>query len=97
MLVKLTEVCVQGSFTSQKNNYALREIFVNPEHVVMIREEATMRRLNEQTSLVDGLDSGHSFSKVTLDRGQRGEVVVVGSPDAIRQTLNQSRRQVIRG
>ena len=97
MLVKLTEVCVQGTFTSSTNNYALREIFVNPEHVVMIREEPAMKQLNEGASLIEGLSVGHSFSKVTLDRGQRGEVVVVGSPEAVRETLNQSRRQVLRG
>ena len=97
MLVKLTEVCVQGTFTSNTTNYALREIFVNPEHVVMIREESAMKQLNEGENLIEGLTQGHSFSKVTLDRGQRGEVVVVGSPDAIRQALNQSRRQVLRG
>jgi len=97
MLVKLTEVCVKGAFTSPESSYALREIFINPEHVIMIREEAQMRQLNEQSSLIEGLTSGHSFSKVTLNRGQRGEVVVVGSPDAIRKSLNQSRRQVLRG
>ena len=97
MLVKLTEVCVQGTFTSNTTNYALREIFVNPEHVVMIREEAAMKQLNEGASLIEGLSMGHSFSKVTLDRGQRGEVVVVGSPDVIRQALNESKRQVLRG
>ena len=97
MLVKLTEVCVKGAFTSNTTNYALREIFINPEHVVMIREESAMKQLNEQETLVEGLTQGHSFSKVTLNRGQRGEVVVVGSPDAIRQTLNKNRRQILRG
>ena len=97
MLVKLTEVCVQGTFTSSENNYALREIFVSPEHVVMIREESAMKQLNEGASLIEGLSSGHSFSKVTLDRGQRGEVVVVGSPDIVRQTLNKNKRQILRG
>ena len=97
MLVKLTEVCTQGTYTTSQSNYALREIFVNPEHVVMIREESHMGRINSQTSLVEGLDTGHSFSKPTLDKRQGGDVIVVGSPSAIREVLNKSRKQLLRG
>ncbi len=52
-LVKLTEVCHNSTLTT-KQDYTLREVFVNPEHVVMIREEARMRSLNEQGALVEG-------------------------------------------
>jgi len=38
MLVKLTEVHHNSTLTT-KSEYSLREVFVNPEHVVMIREE----------------------------------------------------------
>ena len=38
MLVKLTEVCGTGAVTNGRR-YSLREVFVNPEHVVMVREE----------------------------------------------------------
>ena len=41
MLVRLTEVCVNGAVTTP-NDYILREVFINPEHVVMIREERRM-------------------------------------------------------
>ena len=40
MLVKLTEVHHNSTLTT-KDKYSLREVFVNPEHVVMIREEAS--------------------------------------------------------
>lgn len=46
-LVKLTEVCHNAALTT-KQDYTLREVFVNPEHVVMIREEGRMQQLNEQ-------------------------------------------------
>ena len=44
MLVKLTEVCNNGAVTTNKH-YTLREVFINPEHVIMIREEKRMKEL----------------------------------------------------
>ena len=80
MLVKLTEVCHNSTLTTQQD-YTLREVFVNPEHVVMIREEARMQRLNEQGHLPDQLHSNHRFTKLTINRGHTGtEIVVVGAP-----------------
>ena len=68
MLVKLTEVCNNGAVTTNKM-YSLREIFITPEHVVMIREEKRMRELNERGKLTAGLDTAHQFSKLTINRG----------------------------
>ena len=42
MLVKLTEVCGTGAVTTGRK-YSLREVFVNPEHVIMVREEHKMK------------------------------------------------------
>jgi hypothetical protein len=96
MLVKLTEVCNNGAVTTNKI-YSLREIFINPEHVVMIREEKRMRELNESGKVSSGLDTAHQFSKLTINRGQTGtEIVVVGSPEAVENTLN-STKGLLRG
>ncbi len=95
-LVKLTEVCHNNTLTTQQD-YTLREVFVNPEHVVMIREEARMRQLNEQGVLPPDLDSSHRFTKLTINRGHTGtEIVVVGAPSMIENTLNQQ-KQLLRG
>ena len=96
MLVKLTEVCSNGAVTTDRR-YSLREIFVNPEHVVMIREEKKMRELNENGRLPSGLDVAHQFSKLTINRGQAGtEIIVVGAPDVV-ETALKSNRQLLRG
>jgi hypothetical protein len=96
MLVKLTEVCHNRALTTS-HEYTLREVFVNPEHVVMIREEARMRQLNEQGVLPDGLSNTHHFTKLTINRGHTGtEIVVVGAPDIIETTLN-NQKQLLRG
>ena len=97
MLVKFTEVCNHGALTTNEE-FTLREVFVNPEHVVMIREDARIRQLNEAGSLPNGLDTNHRFSKLTINRGQMGsEIIVVGAPDAVEGKLKHSRRAVLRG
>ena len=96
MLVKLTEICGTGAVSSGRK-YSLREVFVNPEHVVMVREEHQMRNLNEQGMLTEGLNKSHRFSKVTIDKGTTGtEIVVVGNPNSIETALNR-RRAVLKG
>ena len=96
MLVKLTEVCGTGAVTSGRR-YSLREVFVNPEHVVMVREEHQMKSLNEQGMLTEGLDKQHRFSKITIDKGTTGtEIVVIGDPTAV-ETALQTRSQLLRG
>ncbi len=95
-LVKLTEVHCNNALTT-KSEYSLREIFINPEHVVMIREESRMRMLNEQGMLPEGLDKKHQFTKLTINRGQTGtEIVVVGSPKIVETTLN-NKKELLRG
>jgi len=96
VLVKLTEVCNNGAVTTNRS-YSLREVFINPEHVVMIREERKLRELNEAGNLTGGLDAAHQFSKLTINRGQAGtEIIVVGSPEMIESTL-KNKRQLLRG
>ena len=80
MLVKLTEICTNGAVTTQQN-FMLREVFINPEHVIMIREERRLQELNERGMLAAGLNTDHRFSKLTINRGQMGtDIVVIGAP-----------------
>ena len=96
MLVKLTEVCGTGAVTTGRR-YSLREVFVNPEHVVMVREEHALRNLNESGLLTEGLDKEHRFSKITIDKGTTGtEITVIGDPNTVETALNQ-RSYVLKG
>jgi len=97
MLVKLTEVCGTGASGSWPQKYSLREVYINPEHVIMIREEQSFRNLNQEGLLSEGLDKNHRFSKLIIDRGSTGtEMIVVGGPSAIQEVL-KSHRRVLRG
>tara|TARA_Y100001973_G_C5173954_1_gene320753 strand:- start:1109 stop:1402 length:294 start_codon:yes stop_codon:yes gene_type:complete len=97
VLIKFTEVATNGTYTTNQQ-YILREIFVNPEHVVMIREEKRMKQLNEQGEIDSELDRAHSFSKLTINRGHTGtEIIVVGSPEIVETQLNRDKRKILRG
>tara|TARA_B100000131_G_C18108089_1_gene608627 strand:- start:808 stop:1098 length:291 start_codon:yes stop_codon:yes gene_type:complete len=96
MLVKLTEIHKNAALTTGAQ-YTLREIFINPEHVVMIREESRMQRLNEQGELPPNLSNSHRFTKLTINRGHTGtEIIVVGSPDVVEKSLNET-KTLLRG
>jgi hypothetical protein len=96
MLVKLTEVCDNGAVTNNKM-YSLREVFINPEHVVMIREEKRLQELNERGKVAAGLNETHQFSKLTINRGQAGtEIIVVGAPEIVEGALKNN-KQLLRG
>jgi|TARA_R110002124_G_scaffold200312_1_gene367053 hypothetical protein len=93
-LVKFTEVCHNNTLTTQQD-YTLREVFVNPEHVVMIREEARMRNISEQGLLPAGLDPEHQFTKLTINRGHTGtEIIVVGAPNVIESNLSRQKKLI---
>ena len=101
MLVKLTEVygsSTTASYLSGKKTYALREIYINPKHVVMIREENALKKLNENGEISSELDKNHRFSKITVNRGSgNADFVVVGAPEHVGQTLDKNQKQVLRG
>ena len=97
MLVKFTEVCLNGAYTTTQE-YMLREVFVNPEHVVMIREEKRIQQINERGGIHSELSGEHAFSKLTINRGHTGtEIVVVGAPEIVETQLNKTKKQLLRG
>jgi len=97
MLVRLTEVCSSGAVTAHPQ-YTLREIFINPSQVIMIREDFRLREVNQNGLLKEGLKEEHRFSKLTINRGQSGsEVVVVGAPSAIEELIHRDGPGLLRG
>ena len=79
-------------------SYSLREVTVNPNHVVCLREDDRMiQRLNEGR-LPEDIDSRQRFTRVYLDRGHTGlDLTVVGSLEQTQKTLGVDSREVLRG
>lgn len=102
MLVTLTEVVSSNTnhFGSSvaTQTYTLREVTVNPNHVICLREDSSIKSRLDEGRLPEGLDTRQSFTKVILDRGQSGlELTVVGTPHQISEKLRVSTRELLRG
>jgi hypothetical protein len=96
-VVKFVEVSRELNIAEAKD-YRLQEVYINPEHVVMLREDAHTSRLLQEKRLPRDLDERQRFTRLTMQRGASGtEVVVVGAPDMVRDTLFQNQTQLLRG
>ncbi len=92
-MVKLVEI-VQ----TFKDQYKLREIFINPVHVVYLREDITMSTRLTEGKLPDGLDTRQTFTKLQVHNGTTGsEFVVVGPPSIIENKLKGNQQELLRG
>jgi len=92
MLVTLTEVVESknnySSVAEVKRSFTLKEVTVNPNHVVCLREDISMVRRLTEGKLPEGIDARQRFTKVYLDRGQAGiDLVVVGAPSQVQGKL----------
>jgi hypothetical protein len=74
-MINLVEV------VQQSDRFILREIIVNPSHVVSVSPDEDAAALNAYGKLPDGLHPAQQFSKVKLVDGQT--VRVVGNPGVI--------------
>lgn len=96
-IVQLIEVS-RSSSVVEGAGYTLREIFVNPEHVVCLREDHHTLALLHEGRLPDNLDNRQKFTRVQMNRGSTGlDIVVVGAPAVVEQKLNISKRILLKG
>ncbi len=96
-IVKLIEVS-RSSNVINDAGYTLKEIFVNPEHVVCLREDHHTLKLLHEGRLPDHLDTRQKFTKVQMNRGSTGlDIVVVGCPSTVEEKLNLSKRILLKG
>jgi hypothetical protein len=98
-MIKLIEICESlRAAKASKKSYTLREIYVNPKHVISLREEIAYKQKLAEGTLPDDLDSRQSFTRVTLDKGHSGlDVVVVGSPGIIESKLKGGKKELLHG
>jgi len=91
-VVKLVEVY------ENSKGYVLREVYVNPKHVVSLREDSRLRSKLEEGILPAELRTEHVFTKMTLDKGTTGlEIIVVGPPSTVESKLRSNGRELLNG
>lgn len=97
-LVEIVEASVPTN--NPKDRYSVREIYVSPEHIIMVREDRSTN-----TNLLEGsspqIPIGMKFSRITINKGSAGQdVVVLGSVDMIYEKIESSKiksKQLLRG
>ena len=93
MVVKLVEVAKIGTDISSRSEYTLREVFVNPDQVTMLREDVAMKSLLGEGRLPNELDGRMEFTRLFLNTGM--DIFVVGAPHVVETKLKQ--KQILRG
>ena len=97
MVVKLVEVHSHHAVTSNKS-YTLREVFINPQRVVSMREDTGFQSLLSEGELPEGISDSQTFTRIFLDQGQGGRsLVVVGDPMSVDRKLTEGQRRVLKG
>ena len=80
------------------NEYRLREVYVNPKHVVAMRQDERMQALLVEGRLPDGIDQVQMFTKLYVDRGNTGiDLTIVGDLDSIKEKLGLDTRSLLKG
>ena len=93
MLVKLIQIRKQHS-----GSYGLESIFINPAHIVLLRENQPFKQDLMEGKINLTIDKHVEFTTISLaDKNQTKEIVVVGSPSTIEAKLFSKQKQILRG
>jgi len=86
MTVNLVEIYKSFEYSNQISTaqFRLREVLVNPEHVVYLRSDVQMGQLLNEGNLPEELDHRQDFTRVFTSKN---EFVVVGSPATVQKKL----------
>ena len=101
MLVKLIEVHSPAPYSNLNESqrvFSLREVFVNPNHVVCLREDNIVKEEIKNSELRESLDTRQEYTKIFIDRGQSGiDITVVGSLVLIEEKLSATAKTLLKG
>tara|TARA_Y100000034_G_C6698159_1_gene307722 strand:+ start:190 stop:501 length:312 start_codon:yes stop_codon:yes gene_type:complete len=79
------------------DKYSLREVFVNVEHVVLLRPNYQFVNANKN-KLPEGLHSSQEYTTLYINRGHSGmEITVIGDLDTVEKKLKSSNKKVLKG
>ena len=94
--IKLTEVYSVGNGSQKK--YSVRQIYLNPDHIVYMREEEILQRLLSEGRLMDGMDKRQTFTRITVNNNSmQQDILVVGNVDTIYEKLKLETKSLLRG
>ena len=94
--VRLTEIYGSGHGSSKV--YSLRSIYINPAHVICLREDKPLKILLAEGRLIDGLDNRQDFTRITINKSNLHEdIVVIGAVEEVQKKISISNKELLRG
>ena len=89
-MIKLVEVYREKKLGAS-NIFTVREIYINPAHVVCMYDDPSMMRNLREGYLPDNLDQRQAFTRLHLNQGQSvTQMTVVGDMNATSEKLGLS-------
>jgi hypothetical protein len=98
-MIQLVEVCeLSTASKNTKQRFTLREVYINPKHIISLREDANFKQKLNEGQLPEGLNNEQRFTRIAIDKGHTGlEIVVVGDPTVIETKLKGVGRELLLG
>ena len=88
-MVKFIEVYQNSGM----NTYSMRQITINPAHVVAFREDYRAQTALTENRMPSGLSHNARFTTIFLNSGQSSlDVVVADPPDVVEQKILNAKR-----
>ena len=92
-MIRLVEVTKKGAeydpaIGMNKNVFGLREIFINPQMIISMRDDVGLREKNSKDQIIENLNKDSEFTALTLNAGTNGKTItVVGSVRSVCERL----------
>ena len=98
-MIQLVEVCeLSTASKNAKQRFTLREVYVNPKHIISLREDVNFEKKLHEGILPAELDERQRFTRLTIDKGNAGlEIVVVGPPTVVEAKMRGAERDLLLG
>ena len=77
-MILLTEVYKKQASTQEDRDYSLRQILINPQQVMMLREDEKMEDYFRRGKLPSELDERQKFTRLHLNTLNNSSITVVG-------------------
>ena len=96
-MIKLIEVYREKQLGAS-NIFDMREVYINPAHVVCMYDDPSMMKNLNEGYLPAGMDKRQSFTRLRLNQGQSlYQITVVGNMNVVSEKLglSQDKRQLL--
>lgn len=95
-MVKLTEIYQE----SMSTKVCVREVYINPNHVVMVREDMNFGRYLQEGKLNDlGVNPAIRFTRISVRNSGTGnyEIVVFGDTESVYEKIRSTQKSLLKG